>query len=133
MGLLLLDLDHFKQVNDKYGHAAGDLAICATANVLRSMKRSYDYAGRWGGEEFMLLLPECNEDEMVAIAERIREAIRNLHIEAGTRNFTFTVSIGVHYPSGPQTLDAMLQQADKALYAAKDAGRDCVRTSRQKS
>ncbi|OIR10767.1 putative diguanylate cyclase YdaM [mine drainage metagenome] len=133
MGLLLLDLDHFKQVNDNYGHAAGDLAICATANVLRSMKRSYDYAGRWGGEEFMLLLPECNEDEMVAIAERIREAIRNLHIEAGTRNFTFTVSIGVHYPSGPQTLDTMLQQADKALYAAKDAGRDCVRTSRQRS
>lgn len=133
MGLLLLDLDHFKQVNDNYGHAAGDLAICATANVLRSMMRSYDYAGRWGGEEFLLLLPECNEDEMVAIAERIREAIRNLRIEAGTRTFIFTVSIGVHYPDGPQTLDAMLQQADKALYAAKDAGRDCVRTSRQES
>ncbi len=133
MGLLLLDLDHFKLVNDNYGHAAGDVALCATANVLRSMKRNYDYAGRWGGEEFMLLLPDCNEDEMVAIAERIREAIRNLHIEAGTRSFTFTVSIGVHYPSGPQTLDTMLQQVDKALYAAKDAGRDCVRTSRPAS
>jgi diguanylate cyclase (GGDEF)-like protein len=133
MGLLLLDLDHFKLVNDNYGHAAGDLAICATANILRSLKRSYDYAGRWGGEEFIVLLPECDEDEMVAIAERIREAIRNLHIETGTRTFTFTVSIGAHYPSSPQTLDAMLQQADKALYAAKEAGRDCVRTSRQKS
>lgn len=133
MGLLLLDLDHFKQVNDSYGHAAGDLAICATANVLRSMKRSYDYAGRWGGEEFMLLLPECHEDELIAIAERIREAIRNLHIETGTQTFTFTVSIGAHYPSSPQTLDAMLHQADKALYAAKDAGRNCVRTSWRKS
>ena len=133
MGLLLLDLDHFKLVNDNYGHAAGDLAICATANILRSMKRSYDYAGRWGGEEFIVLLPECDEDEMVVIAERIREAIRTLHIETGTRTFTFTVSIGAHYPSSPQTLDAMLQQADKALYAAKEAGRDCVRTSRQKS
>lgn len=133
MGLLLFDLDHFKQVNDSYGHAAGDLAICATANVLRSMKRSYDHAGRWGGEEFMLLLPECNEDELVAIAERIREAIRDLHIETGTQTFTFTVSIGAHHPSSPQTLDAMLQQVDKALYAAKDAGRDCLRTSWKKS
>ncbi len=81
----------------------------------------------------MLLLPECHEEELVAIAERIREAIRNLRIATGTQAFSLTVSIGVHYPNTPQTLDAMLQLADKALYAAKDAGRDCVRTSWQES
>ncbi len=131
LGLLLFDLDHFKQVNDTHGHAAGDLALCATANVLHSMKRSYDHAGRWGGEEFLLLLPDCSEQDLLTIAERIREAIQTLRIETGTRTFSFTVSIGAHHPGTPQTLDAMMQQVDKALYAAKDAGRNCVRSSDQ--
>jgi len=133
MGLLMLDLDHFKQVNDNYGHEAGDLALCAAANVLRSMKRGYDHAGRWGGEEFMLLLPECNADELTSIAERIRVAIQELNIDTGTRTFSFTVSIGAHHPETPQTLDAMLQQVDRALYTAKDAGRNCVRSSHHDS
>ena len=123
LGLLLLDLDHFKQINDTYGHTAGDLALCATANVLQSMKRSYDYAARWGGEEFLMLLPECSEQDLLAIAERIRDTIQALHID----NFTFTASIGAHHSSHPQTLSAMLHQVDIALYAAKNAGRNCVR------
>ena len=129
LGLLLLDLDYFKQVNDLYGHTAGDLALCATANVLNSTKRSYDHAGRWGGEEFLLLLPECSEQDMLSIAERIREAIELLRIDTGSQTVTFTVSIGAHHSTTPQTLDAMLQQVDKALYTAKDAGRNCVRAS----
>ncbi|MBI5007325.1 MAG: diguanylate cyclase [Nitrosomonadales bacterium] len=133
MGLLLLDLDHFKQINDTYGHEAGDLALCAAANVLRSMKRSYDHVGRWGGEEFILLLPECNRDELIPIAERIREAIQSLRIDTGTTSFSFTASIGAHHPETPQTLDAMLQQVDRALYAAKHAGRNCVRSSHHDS
>jgi diguanylate cyclase (GGDEF)-like protein len=133
LGMLLLDLDYFKQVNDTYGHAAGDVALCATANILRSMKRSYDHAGRWGGEEFLLLLPDCGEADLLAIAERIREAVAALRIETGTQTFLFTVSIGAHRPNTPQTLDAMLHQVDKALYAAKDAGRNCVRLSSSKA
>ncbi|MDD2685320.1 MAG: GGDEF domain-containing protein [Gallionella sp.] len=129
LGMLLLDLDYFKQVNDTYGHAAGDVALCATANILRSMKRSYDHAGRWGGEEFLLLLPDCGEADLLAIAERIREAVAALRVETGTHTFSFTVSIGAHRPNTPQTLDAMLHQVDKALYAAKDDGRNCVRFS----
>jgi diguanylate cyclase (GGDEF)-like protein len=129
LGLLLLDLDHFKHVNDTYGHAAGDIALCATANILQSMKRSYDHAGRWGGEEFLLLLPECSETDLLSIAERIRDVIQTLCIETGTQSFSFTVSIGAHHPGTPQTMDAMLQQVDKALYAAKDSGRNCVRLS----
>lgn len=127
LGLLLLDLDHFKQVNDNYGHAAGDLALCTAANVLNTMKRSYDHAGRWGGEEFLLLLPACSEQDLLSIAERIREATEALRIETGTQSVSFTVSIGAHHSSSPQTVDAMLQKVDKALYAAKDAGRNCVR------
>jgi len=133
MGILLLDLDYFKKVNDTYGHAAGDLALGAVANVLVSMKRSYDHAGRWGGEEFLLLLPECSEEDLLAIAERIREVIEILRIENGTQAFSFTVSIGAHHPRTPQTMDAMLVQVDKALYAAKDAGRNCVRLAGEQS
>ncbi|MDH2915817.1 MAG: diguanylate cyclase [Gallionella sp.] len=131
LGLLLLDLDHFKQINDTHGHAAGDLALCATANMLHSMKRSYDHAGRWGGEEFLILLPECSEQDLLAIAERIRETVQTLHIETGVHSFSFTTSIGVHHSASPQTLDAMLHQVDMALYAAKDAGRNCVRLAEQ--
>lgn len=127
LGLLLLDLDFFKRVNDSYGHAAGDVALCTAANVLRSMKRPYDHAGRWGGEEFFLLLPDCTEADLLLIAERIRAAVELLRIETGSQTLTFTVSVGGYCSTTPQTMDAMLQQVDKALYAAKDAGRNCIR------
>jgi diguanylate cyclase (GGDEF)-like protein len=129
LGLLLLDLDHFKHVNDTYGHAAGDLALCATARVLGGVMRAYDHAARWGGEEFLILLPDCSEADLLAIAERIRLRIEALRIEAGQQSFSFTVSIGAHRPQTMQTPDAMLQQVDRALYAAKAAGRNCVRLS----
>ena len=126
LGLLLLDLDYFKQVNDTHGHLVGDLALCTTANILQSTKRNYDHAGRWGGEEFLLLLPDCTEADLLSIAERIRLSIEALQIDTGRNTLSFTVSIGAHYSSTPQTMDAMLHQVDKALYAAKDAGRNCV-------
>ena len=127
LGLLLLDLDHFKHVNDTHGHSVGDLALCATANILQSSKRKYDHAGRWGGEEFLLLLPDCTEVDLLSIAERIRLSIQALQIDTGHNTLSFTVSIGAHYSSAPQTMDAMLHQVDRALYAAKDAGRNCVK------
>lgn len=133
LGILLFDLDYFKKVNDTYGHAAGDIALCATANILRSNKRSYDHAGRWGGEEFLLLLPDCNEQDLLLIAERIRVEVAALTVQAGQHSFSFTVSIGAHHPTSLQTLDTMLQQVDAALYAAKDAGRNCVKSSSNKN
>ncbi|MBU0689817.1 MAG: diguanylate cyclase [Gammaproteobacteria bacterium] len=129
LGLLLLDLDYFKNVNDHYGHAAGDLALCATAKVLGSVMRAYDHAARWGGEEFLILLPDCDENALLAIAERIRARIEALQIETGQHQFSFTASIGAHLPQTPQTPDAMLQQVDRALYAAKAGGRNCVKLS----
>lgn len=131
LGVLLLDLDHFKRINDTYGHAAGDLALCETAKVIQSSNRSYDHAARWGGEEFMILLPDCGKADLQAIAERIRVSIRELRIQAGTQSLSFTTSIGAHHPTTPQTLDTMVQKVDDALYAAKDAGRDCVRFSEE--
>jgi diguanylate cyclase (GGDEF)-like protein len=127
LGLLLLDLDHFKEVNDTYGHAAGDLALCATAKVLGGVMRAYDHAARWGGEEFLILLPDCSEEDLRAIAERIRTRIEALRIDTGQHRFSFTASIGAYRPQTMQTPDAMLQQVDRALYEAKAAGRNCVR------
>jgi diguanylate cyclase (GGDEF)-like protein len=129
IGLLLLDLDHFKEVNDHYGHASGDLALGQVAHVIQTTKRAYDHAGRWGGEEFIILAPDCNEADLLAFAERIRLNLSLLQIGSGSNCFSFTASIGVHLAATPQTLDTMLQHVDEALYAAKKAGRNCVRQS----
>lgn len=126
IGILLLDLDYFKRINDTYGHAAGDLALCEVAEVMQSTKRAYDHAARWGGEEFLMLLPNCSQVDLLGIAERIREGIAALQIQANNSIFNFTVSIGAHHPNMPETLDSMLKKVDSALYAAKDSGRNCV-------
>ena len=133
LGLLLLDLDHFKKINDVYGHVAGDLALCEVAKVLQVSKRTYDHASRWGGEEFLILLPDCDKRNLRMIAERIREGICALRLQAAGHELSFTVSIGAHHSTAPQTLDAMLQKVDDALYAAKDGGRDCIRFSADES
>jgi diguanylate cyclase (GGDEF)-like protein len=105
------------------------LALCEVTKVLQSTKRAYDHSARWGGEEFLMLMPNCSEADLLGIAERIREGIAALQIQAGGSVLNFTVSIGAHHPTAPQTLDTMLQKVDSALYAAKDAGRNCVRLS----
>lgn len=127
LGLLLLDLDHFKSVNDQYGHAAGDLALARTAEVLRSLSRPYDYTGRYGGEEFLVILPECSEADLRGVAERIRVAIAALALEHEGQTFALTISIGMCHVSSPERRDQMLSNADKALYAAKQAGRNRTR------
>ena len=127
LGLLLLDLDHFKEVNDTYGHAAGDLALVESARVIERHNRPYDYAGRYGGEEFLVILPGCNSADLTAIAERIRIAIAALQLEYEGRTFSFTTSIGMYHVQQPEPRDTMLSKTDKALYLAKVAGRNCVR------
>ncbi len=127
LGLLLLDLDHFKDINDTFGHAAGDLALIGTARVIESHNRPYDYAGRYGGEEFLVLLPGCSRDDLRVIAERIRGAIEALALEYENRRFSFTTSVGMYHVDQPEGRDAMLGKTDKALYLAKVAGRNCIR------
>ncbi len=128
LGLLLLDLDHFKDVNDAYGHAAGDLALVRTAQVIRALNRPYDYAGRYGGEEFLVILPECSPEDLESIGERLRQAIAALDLVFEDRHFTLTASIGLHHVQGvPENRDLLLHKTDKALYAAKQGGRNQVR------
>ncbi|CAM3895165.1 diguanylate cyclase [Kibdelosporangium persicum] len=133
LGVLMIDLDHFKQVNDGYGHLAGDQALEAVANALRAEIRRYDVAGRFGGEEFVVGLPEVGDKEIIEIGERICERIRTLRVPVNGNDVVtgLTVSIGAAcYPATRGGLDQLLLAADLAAFGAKDAGRDQVVVSR---
>lgn len=128
VALLMLDVDHFKQVNDDYGHAAGDRALRVIAETLRANTRVFDSIARYGGEEFVVVMPGSNPDEAVAAAERLRSAVEAMTFvpEAG-RLCRLSVSIGVACGgTGTETPEALLRGADVALYAAKRAGRNRV-------
>ncbi len=128
--LVMLDLDHFKLLNDQFGHLAGDQALRLVAELLMQNKRSYDYAGRWGGEEFLVVLPVSTLPEAAVVAERFRAAIAASRLPLpGQEPLSLRVSAGVASSSGlkgPLTLDGLLQQADEALYRAKAGGRNRV-------
>lgn len=127
--ILLLDLDHFKQVNDSFGHAAGDQVLRQAAHRMKHVLRENDLIGRWGGEEFVVLLPCIDEVLAMQLAERIKTAISSQPIGLSTGlSVAITVSIGVCiYPAQTnRTLDELLALADGALYRCKAAGRNCV-------
>lgn len=129
--LLMLDLDHFKTINDTYGHPAGDAALVAFSRLLRTRLRPQDISARLGGEEFAVLLPDTGAEAAWQIAERLRTAIAAQTIAYGGATFGITASIGVagypaEDPADAATPDALLRMADRALYAAKHAGRDRV-------
>jgi len=127
MGVLLLDIDHFKAVNDRYGHAAGDAALRAVASVLRTSVRPGDVVARYGGEEFTILLPGTEVNGALAIAERVRTSVGANAVQHEDRRFFVTVSIGVaSVVRGEEAVDAALQRADQALYRAKSGGRNKV-------
>jgi diguanylate cyclase (GGDEF)-like protein len=124
-GLLWLDIDFFKQVNDRFGHAEGDRILTGVAALLRANIRPYDNAGRWGGDEFLVLVPESTPDSLATTGERIRSAIaQQLALPSGE---AVTASIGAYLASPGESLDVILYKADQALYAAKNAGRNCMR------
>lgn len=131
--VLMLDIDHFKCINDTYGHAAGDQALRSLAAELRTVLRSNDLPGRMGGEEFAVLLPETHLEAAFDLAERLREFIGRISVVFATAAFGFTVSIGVALVSGTDdTAEAALVRADEALYRAKQTGRNrvvCARCS----
>ena len=125
LAMLCLDLDHFKSVNDTYGHAAGDAVLREAAARMVGVPRRYDFVGRYGGEEFLLVLPNCELPEAALVAERVRSAIAAAPISVGTIGLPLTVSLGVACTSGtPVAADILLQQADEALYHAKAMGRN---------
>lgn len=140
-GVLVLDIDHFKSVNDGFGHLAGDDVLAAVGAALRSEVRDHDLVGRFGGEEFVVLLPDLphaggEQDDVRAVAERIRRRVGDLVVTVGTPDGPrtvegLTISVGgALYPAEGGTLDQVLQAADAALYTAKRDGRNLVRMAR---
>lgn len=125
IALLIIDIDHFKRINDRYGHGAGDVIIANLAQVMRETMRKSDIACRYGGEEFIIMLPDCDKTAAIQIAERLRFAV-----ERATPNSHFyTVSIGVASATGRQIrLENLIKRADMAMYKAKDMGRNRVQS-----
>ncbi len=127
-GILMIDVDHFKRFNDSWGHVTGDRALVALAEMLTGITRNEDCVARFGGEEFSVLLSECNSSRLVEIAERIREATEVISIPFENKSLSFTISIGarmVEAVPGNNSL-ILLSEADKALYRSKTNGRNRV-------
>jgi diguanylate cyclase (GGDEF)-like protein len=130
MSLLLIDLDHFKQVNDTHGHLAGDDVLCEVAGLLLRVVRAVDIVARYGGEEFIVVLPETGAQGAEAFAERLRELIEAQPFVASRAvPIRLTTSIGVStFPGfGVDSVEELLTNADQALYRAKSEGRNRVR------
>ena len=126
--VILLDIDHFKSVNDQYGHSVGDHTLRHLAEILTSNQRQYDHIGRWGGEEFLVVLSNTKISEAILVAERLRVATgeKNFSLEDG-KCLTVQISLGVACASGPYpSLAKLINAADLALYQAKQAGRNRV-------
>jgi two-component system, cell cycle response regulator len=128
VAVLMADLDRFKNINDSYGHLAGDAILCEVAKRMQSEIRGYDAVGRYGGEEFLVVLPGCDLAAGQAQAERLRHRIVSRTVRAGSTALAVSCSIGVSWRAGPAqvTADALIHEADVALYAAKEAGRNRV-------
>lgn len=133
LSLLLLDVDFFKAVNDTYGHDVGDHALIGIADTIRAAVREVDIVGRYGGEEFVVLLPDTSIKTAAMVAERVTSQLRAHRLECGSVKITATVSIGLTSFREGDDLDSLLRFADIALYAAKKKGRDRVEAYQRES
>lgn len=133
LSVLLLDIDHFKSINDTFGHKTGDIVLQKLAETCKNTLREIDVIGRWGGEEFAALLPETPSIQAAEVADRLRAAIANAPVKLPDATLLhFTVSIGCASRTGKgDTFDSLTIHADKALYEAKRAGRNGVCTANQ--
>lgn len=127
LSLIFFDLDHFKVINDNFGHLAGDRVLCGLVDTVRGALRPNDLIGRYGGEEFVVILPGATIETAASIANRARRAFADSHRFLDGKPLNATVSAGVAEASPGTTLEAIIDAADKAMYAAKDAGRNRVR------
>lgn len=125
-GLLMLDIDHFKAINDAFGHHVGDQVLIDVAATLRGHMRPYDVFSRWGGEEFLLLLPAVEHDTLLALAQHLLEAVREIAVQGVEGAPAVRVSIGLYLCSIEEDPADSVRKADSALYLAKKAGRDRV-------
>lgn len=129
VAFLLVDADYFKKVNDQYGHLTGDEVLRQIALVLKESVREIDIVGRYGGEEFCVVLPDTDAQGAALVAERIRKTVEGKKIRAYDATLRITISIGISaYPSDGKTAEELIDKADWALYRAKSAGRNCIIT-----
>jgi diguanylate cyclase (GGDEF)-like protein len=128
LSILMLDIDHFKNINDTYGHHAGDLVLQQVTRRLTEGLREYDLLTRYGGEEFVIVLPMTRQSEAQMVAQRLLQSVRKLTFPDTLSGTTVTVSIGVTSHGGAKTVSSeeLISQADTALYRAKQSGRDRV-------
>jgi len=128
LSVLLLDLDHFKRINDEHGHDVGDEALQEAARVLEATLRSVDYVGRWGGEEFLAILIDTESEQAMQAAHRCIQAIDRIRLDLGAgRVLRMGTSVGAAQLAAGETYEAMIKRADEALYSAKQGGRGCAR------
>jgi diguanylate cyclase (GGDEF)-like protein len=124
LGLIMFDIDHFKQINDTYGHQTGDEVLKELCSLVKEIIRETDIFARWGGEEFMILCPHTNNQKIMVFAERIRKKIEEHKFSYGVK---ITISLGVSMYSNKEKDDKeLLKRTDTALYKAKHKGRNCV-------
>jgi diguanylate cyclase (GGDEF)-like protein len=127
LSLLMIDIDHFKVINDTYGHLVGDEVLKAVAAALRDSVREIDFIGRFGGEEFCVFLPETGSEDACRAAERLRSSIASVEFKAYDEKLSLSVSVGVSsFPESSSDRDELIENADKALYRAKHEGRNRV-------
>ncbi|TXI27983.1 MAG: diguanylate cyclase [Nitrosomonas oligotropha] len=132
IAVIMIDIDHFKNINDTCGHPAGDAVLCEIANRLTQSARSHEYIGRYGGEEFLAIISPYSQEGAVKAAERFRKAIASEEINTNQTLIPVTISLGVAIATGEESLDEhlLLQRADEALYQAKHKGRNRVEVAR---
>lgn len=122
----LVDIDHFKRVNDTFGHQVGDEVLCSFAGIIEENIRLYDHLGRYGGEEFLLITPHRNDQAEAGLYERLCEVVSDSQLQTKAGTIAITVSVGVARATAGSTIDSILDAADKALYQAKEDGRNRV-------
>lgn len=132
LSMIMIDIDHFKVINDTFGHAAGDVVLKGVSDIFTHGLRDVDLAARIGGEEFAILMPNTDVAGAMVVAERLRKNIKMLNFEYEQQNIKITVSLGVTECCGKSTIDEMLKRSDEALYRAKNFGRNCVKVCNSK-
>ncbi len=130
--LIILDIDHFKNINDQYGHQVGDKILQSLAQIMQSSFRQADQVSRWGGEEFAILLPQTTLHNANTVAEKLRKTIESSVYKHKAQHIKYTISLGVsEFLSSDDSFEAVIKRADDALYQAKNEGRNCVRSIRK--